>query len=74
MHLPQHPELLDKLAASYAVGTLRGGARRRFESLAREQAPVRAAALIWQARIGSVAELQTPIAPNPVVWTRIKPR
>ena len=71
MHLPHHPELLDKLAASYALGTLRGGARRRFESLAREQAPVRAAALIWQARIGSVAELQTPITPDPVVWTRI---
>ncbi len=71
MHLPQHPELLDKLAASYALGTLRGGARRRFETLAREQAPVRAAALIWQARIGSVAELQTPAQPAPAVWTRI---
>ncbi|WP_367846492.1 anti-sigma factor [Rhodoferax sp. WC2427] len=71
MHLPQHPELLDKLAASYALGTLRGGARRRFETLAREQAPVRAAALIWQARIGSVAELQIPAQPAPAVWTRI---
>lgn len=71
MNLIQHPELLDKLAASYALGTLRGGARRRFETLAREQAPVRAAALIWQARIGSVAELQTQILPEPVVWTRI---
>nr|WP_315226419.1 anti-sigma factor [uncultured Albidiferax sp.] len=71
MNLIQHPELLDKLAASYALGTLRGGARRRFETLAREQAPVRAAALIWQARIGSVAELQTPAQPTPAVWTRI---
>lgn len=71
MNLIQHPELLDKLAASYALGTLRGGARRRFETLARELAPVRAAALIWQARIGSVAELQTPTQPAPAVWTRI---
>ncbi|MBC7683554.1 MAG: anti-sigma factor [Ferruginibacter sp.] len=71
MNLVHHPELLDKLAAGYALGTLRGGARRRFETLAREQAPVRAAALIWQARIGSVAELQTQIVPAPVVWTRI---
>ena len=71
MNLIQHPELVDKLAASYALGTLRSGARRRFETLAREQAPVRAAALIWQARIGSVAELQTQILPEPVVWTRI---
>ncbi|MDR7378082.1 anti-sigma-K factor RskA [Rhodoferax ferrireducens] len=71
MQLNQHPELLDKLAASYALGTLRGGARRRFEALAREQAPVRAAALIWQARLGSVAELQAQAAPAPAVWTRI---
>jgi anti-sigma-K factor RskA len=71
MHLPQHPELLDRLAASYALGTLRGGARRRFETLAREQAPVRAAALIWQARMGSVAELQQQAPPAPAVWTRI---
>nr|WP_315426082.1 anti-sigma factor [uncultured Albidiferax sp.] len=71
MHLNQHPELLDKLAASYALGTLRGGARRRFETLAREQAPVRAAALIWQTRLGSVAELQAQAAPAPAVWTRI---
>nr|WP_315242001.1 anti-sigma factor [uncultured Albidiferax sp.] len=71
MNLIQHPELLDKLAASYALGTLRGAARRRFETLAREQAPVRAAALIWQARIGSVAELQIPAQPATAVWTRI---
>ncbi|MCX7276928.1 MAG: anti-sigma factor [Burkholderiales bacterium] len=71
MHLPQHPELLDRLAASYALGTLRAGARRRFETLAREQAPVRAAALIWQSRLGSVAELQQQAAPAAAVWTRI---
>jgi anti-sigma-K factor RskA len=71
MHWTQHPELLDQLAASYALGTLRGGARRRFETLAREQAPVRAAALIWQARIGSVAELQPLVPPAPAVWARI---
>ena len=46
MNITQHPELLDRLAASYALGTLRGGARRRFESLAREHATVRAAALV----------------------------
>ncbi|MDH1700942.1 RNA polymerase subunit sigma-70, partial [Comamonas terrigena] len=28
MHLTQNPELLDRLAAAYALGTLRGGARR----------------------------------------------
>ena len=71
MNLSQHPELLDKLASAYALGTLRGGARRRFESLAREQAPVRAAALIWQSRVASMNELQAPREPAPAVWTRI---
>lgn len=71
MNLLQHPELLDRLASAYALGTLRGGARRRFETLAREQAPVRAAALIWQSRVASMNELQAPSTPHPVVWTRI---
>ena len=71
MNLLQHPELLDRLASAYALGTLRGGARRRFETLAREQAPVRAAALIWQSRVASMNELQAPSTPAPAVWTRI---
>jgi anti-sigma-K factor RskA len=71
MNLTQHPELLDRLAASYALGTLRGRPRNRFEAMAREQAPVRAAALIWQARLSSMAELQYSAQPAPAVWTRI---
>jgi anti-sigma-K factor RskA len=71
MNLIRHPELLDRLAASYALGTLRAGARRRFESLAREQAPVRAAALVWQSRLASLAELQSQAEPSAAVWTRI---
>ncbi len=72
MNLIAHPELLELLAASHALGTLRGGARRRFETLAREQAPVRAAALVWQGRLASMTELQSPVAPDPAVWTRIR--
>jgi anti-sigma-K factor RskA len=72
MNLLQHPELLDQVAASYALGTLRGGARRRFETMAREQAPVRAAALIWQTRLASISELQREDSPSPVVWKRIE--
>ena len=71
MNLLHHPELLERLASSYALGTLRGGARRRFEAMCREQAPVRAAALIWQARLASLNELQTQAQPAPAVWTRI---
>jgi anti-sigma-K factor RskA len=72
MNIAAHPELLDLLAASHAVGTLRGGARRRFEAMAREQPAVRAAALLWQGRLANMAELQAPVEPDPAVWVRIR--
>lgn len=72
MNLAAHPRLLALLSAAHALGTLRGGARRRFETLAREQAAVRASALLWQDRLASLTELGTPIAPDPAVWTRIR--
>ncbi len=71
MNITQHPELLDRLAANYALGTLRGGARRRFEALARDHATVRAAALVWQTRWSGLTELQQGAEPAPAVWTRI---
>ena len=71
MNLTRNPELLDRLAASYSLGTLRGGARRRFEYLAREFPQVRAAALLWQGRWSAFSEVQTPVQPDAVVWTRI---
>ena len=72
MNLLNNPPLLEQLAASYALGTLRGGARRRFESLARNHSEVRAQALIWQCHMASVAELQPQAAPSPMVWKRIE--
>lgn len=72
MNLLNNPELLDKLAAAHALGTLRGGARRRFETLARQSATVRAAALLWQERFASMTELQLTEVPSPNVWKRIE--
>ncbi len=71
MNLIKNPDLLDHLASTYALGTLRGGARRRFETLAREQASIRAAALIWQTRLASMNELQPQSSPDAAVWIRI---
>lgn len=34
----RNPERIDRLAAEYALGTLRGPARRRFERLLRDHA------------------------------------
>ncbi len=72
MNIQNNPSLMEQLAASYALGSLRGGARRRFEALARDNATLRAAALIWQSRLASVAELQPQTAPSAAVWKRIE--
>ncbi len=71
MDIARHPDLLDRLASAHALGTLRGGARRRFETLARQRPTVRAAALLWQERVAGLTELQAPATPSPHVWTRL---
>lgn len=72
MNIFKNSSLMEQLAASYALGTLRGGARRRFEALARDYAPLRAAALVWQGRMASVTELQPQSVPSAAVWKRIE--
>lgn len=71
MEIQKHPELLDRLSSAYALGTLRGAARRRFETLARERPAVRASALLWQSRFQSFNEIQPAEDPPPAVWKRI---
>jgi anti-sigma-K factor RskA len=72
MDLLQHPDLLDRLAAAYALGTLRGGARRRFEAMARQSPAIRSRALLWQERFAAITELQPGEVPGPNVWKRIE--
>jgi anti-sigma-K factor RskA len=72
MNIANRPELLDRLAASYALGSLKGGARRRLESYARQSATVRTSVLLWQERLAAMTELAPPIAPSPNVWKRIQ--
>jgi len=72
MDILRRPELMDRLAAAYALGTLRGGARRRFETLARGSPALRVAAQLWQERFMSMTELQQAETPGPNVWKRIE--
>jgi anti-sigma-K factor RskA len=72
MDLLRNPELIDRLAAAHALGTLRGGARRRFEAIARQSPTVRASALLWQERFAAFTELQLTQVPSPSVWKRIE--
>ena len=71
MNIKDKPELLDKLAANYALGTLRGPARRRFEAMARDSVVARVAILTWQERLAGLTEIASEVAPPPYVWTRI---
>jgi anti-sigma-K factor RskA len=71
MNLIKNPELLNHLAQSYALGTLRGRARTRLETIAREQPSVRAQMLLWQSHFASITEMQPSTKPDRTVWTKI---
>ena len=72
MNIAQNKILLQRLAADYCLGTLRGAARRRFEALARQHVPVRQAIRVWQDRLAGLTELQPAQAPPEAVWRRIE--
>lgn len=68
------PELLEHLASSYVLGTLTGGARRRFERLQRNRADVRALVMQWETRLGQLA-MSVPVQkPSPQLWKAIAAR
>ncbi|MBC7991924.1 MAG: hypothetical protein H7Z15_01600, partial [Rhizobacter sp.] len=66
------PELVDRLAAAYVAGTLRGAARRRFVSLMRSHPGLRSAVQAWEARLMPLTASLAPVPPPPRVWQRIE--
>lgn len=68
------PQLADRLAASYALGLLRGGARRRFEALLPAHPSLRAALGEWHDRLMPLAAAVASEQPSPGVWRRIESR
>ena len=67
----QHPSVIDRLAASYVLGTLQGGARRRFESVMYSQPTVASAVASWTEQMSPLLTTLAPIAPSPSLWTSI---
>ncbi|MBS7807379.1 hypothetical protein [Variovorax sp. PCZ-1] len=65
------PQLIDRLAAEYALGTLQGGARRRFVRLLADRADVRMAVATWEARLAPLANSVSPVQPKAQVWKAI---
>ena len=70
----KNPELRDKLAAEYVLGTLVGRARARFEALQRYDAGLRGLVAEWEARITPLALAAGEIPPPSRVWRAISRR
>jgi len=74
MNWHRSPELLDRLAAEYALGTMSGGARRRFEAVMQRQPEVARAAARWDARFTPLAAALPAADAGGELWTRIEGR
>jgi len=68
------PELRDRLAAEYALGTLRGLARRRFKRLLSRDHDLARLAEDWELMLSPLTELITPVEPPEHVWEEIAKR
>ena len=68
------PTLVDALAAQYVAGTLRGRARRRFDTLLPSHPALQAAVHEWQSRLMPLTVVLPPQTPPARVWQAIERR
>ena len=71
---PDNPELVDRLAAEYVLGTLRGPARRRFERWRASTPHVDQRCRYWEEHLMQVAKGLKPVQPPAHVWPAIRRR
>jgi anti-sigma-K factor RskA len=65
-------ELPDRLAAEYVLGTLTGGARRRFDTLLPAHPALRLAVARWESRLLPMALDAEAVTPDARVWNAIE--
>ena len=70
----ENPQLRDKLTSEYVLGTLRGRARARFESVMRYDPSLRSLVAAWENRLTPLAGAAAEIAPPARVWNALAPR
>ena len=74
MNCNNKPELRERLAAEYALGTLRGRARDRMRRWMREDAALARAVAEWEARLVPMAQAVEPVRAPARVWDGIEAR
>jgi len=68
----QNPEIFERLAMSYAAGTLHGRARQRFEKLKNDHFYLEAITDAYESKFGNLAELLPNKKPSNNVWKNIE--
>ena len=71
---PHNDALRDALASQYALGTLQGAARRRFEKLLDSDPELRIRVQEWSHRLAPMSNGLEPIQPPEKVWRQIQSR
>lgn len=64
----------DALAAQFVTGTLRGGARRRFQALLPSHPALQRAVAEWEARLMPLTAAVQPVEPPQAVWAAVEHR
>jgi anti-sigma-K factor RskA len=70
----RQPELRDRLAAEYVLGTLHGRARARLQQLLRDDAALQARVAFWEQKLMPMAAPLWSTAPSAAVWRAIAAR
>ena len=68
------PTLLEHLASNYVLGTLQGGARRRFDRLQADRSDIRMRVAAWEMRLGQLAQSIPPQQVSSSLWPAIAAR
>ncbi len=68
------PELRDRLASEYVLGTMHGQARKRFQRLIRADLKTRVAVELWEQRLMPMGAPLTAPPPSKALWQGIEQR
>lgn len=66
-----NPELQNLLAANYVIGTLRGPARKRMETLMRDDIELRKQVIQWEEKLQPIHHTTPVVKPKKSTWKKI---